>query len=527
MIGANSQASFVLIVILLHAFFMRFYKIHDLLFWGMDQEYEAFLVKNILTGKHLPLIGVNASDTGLYLGPAFIYFASIPFAIFGGNPLGWAITASLLGVITTYIVFRIGKRIFSQVTGLISALLYAGSLLVSFYDRQFWNPVFVSLLSLFIGYLLYEILVGKTGKLLLLAISFGLALHSHLSLLIFTPLIIAVIWKKRKLISGKVAIYSFFVFVLTLLPVIIFDLRHDFTNTRALIQLILNYGSDVNNGSSLISRIVLFISTLGRYFFPSLSSDWLVESGQCKELIAYRKENLVTGLNLIVGVLSMIWLSRKKLINRNQIHGALKITNIRGEKLLLSIFLITLVFVLIYTREIFEYYFLYFFPWLAILSGYALHRLMLYKNWKIFVKSLLIVFIFINILALLTSSNSFSYKDKINALNYAGKYLKNTNYSLEALGECPRFGGYRYLSEYVIGRPVNSYMDSYFSWLYLESLSPVKSDKILLLSLIDTRMPRDKISHWEEIKLNYLNVNEVIDYKKFGDIAVYLLSTKK
>src|SRR3989338_1063879 len=117
----TSEASLVLIIILVLAFFMRFYKIHEFLFWGMDQEYEAFLVKNILTGKHFPLIGVNASDTGLYLGPIFIYFAAIPYFIFQGNPLGGAVTASSLGVITTFALYKLGKVWFSEKEGLLAS----------------------------------------------------------------------------------------------------------------------------------------------------------------------------------------------------------------------------------------------------------------------------------------------------------------------------------------------------------------------------------------------------------------------
>jgi len=57
-----NRTSLILFIILLLAFFFRFYKLTEWFSFGMDQEYEAFLVKNIVEGNHIPLIGVNAGE---------------------------------------------------------------------------------------------------------------------------------------------------------------------------------------------------------------------------------------------------------------------------------------------------------------------------------------------------------------------------------------------------------------------------------------------------------------------------------
>ena len=395
-----SKPVILLIIILLLSIFFRFYKIHDFLFWGMDQEYEAFLAKNILSGKHFPLIGVNASDTGLYLGPAFIYFASILFAFFSGNPLGWAITASVLGIITTYVVYVVGKSMFHQKTGLFASFLYGVSWLTSFYDRQFWNPVFVPLLSLVLGVITYGILQGKVKKLLLFSLILGMGIQSHLSLLIFVPIIIFALWEKRKLINKKIILLSIIIFIATQLPLIFFDLRHDFTNLKAAVNLLSsNHSNSVTNSSTIFSRNILYISSLGRFIVPPINSDWLVESGQCLELIGYRKDRLLAG-SLILSLLTVLLFIKKNKIKKSLFQN-------KGYQLLGVIYIVTFIFIQMYHRQLFEYYLLYFFPWLAICFGFIASYYWEKENFRKLIITLVIILAFVNIIALLTSRYNF------------------------------------------------------------------------------------------------------------------------
>lgn len=510
-----NKSTLFLIIILLLAFFFRFYRLSDFLMFGMDQEYEAFLVKNILTGKHFPLIGVNASDTGLYLGPAFIYIASIPFAVFSGNPLGWAVTALFFGVITTFAVYLAGKRIFNAGAGFFASFFYGVSWLFSFYDRQFWNPVLVPLLSLILGTLIYKILQGKIRQLLLFSLVMGLGIQSHLSLLIFVPIIFYALWIKRALLNKKIILYSLLIFMVTQSPVIAFDLRHDFTNLRAAAKLISFGSSNTNvNNSSILGRNMLFVSTIGRFFLPPINSDWLVESGQCAELIGFRKERVLSG-SLLLAILAIILFIKKNRIKKSIYQN-------KGHFLLLLIFTATAVFIQIYPRQIFEYYFLFFFPWLAIGIGLSVNYYWEVGNYRRHIVVLITVIALLNFTALLTSRYSFSYREKVKALEFIRENLKGKPYSLEAIGGCQRFGGYRYLAEYFVGRPLSSYMDSYFDWIYKNS-DKSKSNITVLLSLIDTRNSQTLLENLMEDKLKILGTSSTIAKYKSGRIDVYIL----
>lgn len=519
-----SYASFVLGLILLLSFFFRFYNFHHLLFFGMDQEYEAFLAKNILSGQHFPLIGVNASDTGLYLGPAFIYFATIPFALFGGNPIGWGITASLLGVITTFLIYRIGKSLFSNRIGLLSSFFYAASFLVSYYDRNFWNPSPVAFLSIVMGYLIIKFSEKIPKYMPLLFFVFSLGIQCHLSLVLFLPFILFIVWRERKRIKLKTLLLSLGIFTLLHVPLIFFELRHNFINSRALIHLATSV-SDTQSLFTIGERGTILVASVARFLWIPASSDMFVSTGQCTELPSSIRnpppEIILTGLIILAIFLRTFFGIRmddkKKSQYKNEYFSYVFIYRL---------LLITLFIVVFFSRALHEYYFLYFFPYLSLIFAIVLDHLLKNKNSRLIGFFILFIFLLHNLISLFTSYSSYSYPDKIDALNFAKKFIGKNSYSLEALGECPRFGGYRYLSEYVVGTPNSSYMDGYFSWLYPQSIKKEIPKYTVLFSLIDPRSDKQILTWWQEKKYQYLARYTIAAQKQFNSIQLLILTPR-
>jgi 4-amino-4-deoxy-L-arabinose transferase-like glycosyltransferase len=511
----------ILLLILFFATLFRFYNLPNWISFGMDQEYVALIVKNIVTGMHFPLIGVNASDTGLYLGPVFIYFSVIPFFISSGSPLAWAFTASFIGLLTTYLVYKLGSKMFTKRIGLFGAFFYGLSFLVSFYDRQFWNPMPIPLLSLFIGYLLYSILNNKTKPVLYLAFVYGIAVQCHLSVLIFAPLIFWIILKKRKQLGKKNIIISFLIFILLQSPLLIFEFRHNFINIHALINIITAYGGKIA-GSQLSERALLYLSTLGRFFWLRASPDLFVESGQSKELLTFRKDAYPEGIILVLFLFFIFirWFMGKK--RKDIIDGNNRNSRI-SAKLILSIYFLTIIYLLFYNRSVFEYYLLYLFPWIALTLGWSLNFLWQKKWGGNLVGTIMVIFMTLNLVTLFTATYSYSYKEKKEAINWVKDNIGNDAYILESLGESPRFGGYRYLFGKYAGLPEKSYMDGYFGWLYKDSIHNLSKSKTVLLSLIDSRNSEDRQSLWQEQKIKMLSENRVEAKKTFGRIQVYIL----
>lgn len=506
----KSNKIFIFIFIL--AIFFRFYQLQERINFGMDQENEIFIVRNIVQGKHFPLIGLSIADTGIYRGPLFLYVSVIPYILFNGNPLGGAILSSLLGVITTVAIFFIGKRMFSKKVATIASLIYACSLLISFYERQFWNPSFIPLLSIIIGYFSFKAISKKSKtSFFLMIMIFGFALHAHATILIFLPLIAYTVYKMRKNLSIKHILYSFFILLVTQVPIILFDLRHDFLNTKALFYLL--SGSNISvYTTTLIERLSLFLSMLGRIFWLPNKTDLFLESGQCRSLTHLRYENVLLGIILFIS--STIMFTKKIILSKTK--------SLLSLQILLVIFLSSLIYIIFFSRNIFEYYYLYFFPWIVIVFGLILDELLYKKYGYIVVIFVVGLIILLNLSSLFSSYNSYPYLEKVSAISYAKDYIERENFNLEALGDCPKYGGYRYLFEYFGKKPGSSYMDLHFSWLYGEG-KKIIYPKTVTFSTIDEREgDRAKIWKEEEEKLQ----KNVIAKKQFGNIRVYVTNNE-
>ncbi len=491
--------------IVLIGVFFRFYAIHDWLIFGMDQEYQTLISESITSGRNVPLIGVNASDTGLYLGPWFSYGAAAIHWVSAGNPLGGAIVSSLMGLAVVILIYALGTRLLGRQAALMAALLYSSSFLVAFYDRQFWNPTPVPLVSLLLGFLLTRLHDGKIKILPWIFLLLGLTFSIHLSLLIFFPLTGYIIWQIRKKIPRRQILLSLLFFTISIAPQAIFEISHDFLQTRALLSL----ASGQQDASAVVliqSRVSLLWDMLGRFVWLPGYVDWFTLSGQCRELLSAHP-SFFPGSILMVGACAVFFfLKKSSLVIRYLLAAAV-------------------VFVLLYSRQIFEYYFLFLFPWLALVVGVHLDWLATRNGWgKIVVSIVMILFFFANTVSILRSSYSYPYRDKMNALAFAKEFVRSREYGLEAFGECPRFGGWRYLYAWYIGYPpVHSYMDSYFSWLYPQRELESAPEVTVMLSMIDDRMEQKNIADWKEKERQFLVPFTMVAQSEFGRIRVYIL----
>lgn len=503
--------------ILLLAVLFRFYKLPDFFPFGMDQEYEVYLVRNIVSLKHFPAIGVNASDTGLYLGPFFIYLSVIPFILFSGNPLGFAVTASGLGLLTTWALYYFSNRIFGVTTALFAAFFYAVSFLAGFYDRNFWNPSFVPLLSLLLGFFIFRLVNGHKKALLYLGLIFGFSFHVHLSLLVFFPLIVYAVIKKFRILSKKIIIWSIIIFIFMISPLILFDVRHDFLNSRA-IKYNLNKLFNHDSQAPVIDNGRVFVNFLGRFFWIPPAPDIFVEKGLCSQLSGYQKHAYPEIIGMICLLLLYFLFIKRKF--KHPLESSFSV-------IIVNLFLLSLVIILFYPGKINEYYFLFLLPYLALILGITSASLFLDNHFRPLSFFIILLFSLGNFSTLFTAGNSYAHSQKMAVVDFAKKHVQNTRYSLEAMGDCPRFAGWRYFFDYKIGPPQSSYMDSYFSWLYEDKINMPPPEKIVLLSMIDPRSGADSVRLWQEEKLKYLNDYEILAQKQFDNVQVFILEVKQ
>lgn len=245
----------VLLGVLLLGAFLRLYKIDQYMTFLGDEGRDVLIVRRIFTEFHPPLIGPGTSVGNMYLGPLYYYMMALPLLISGFSPVGPAVMVALLGVVTIGFVWFVTRKWFGKIAGFTAAILYAISPTIITFSHSSWNPNIMPFFSLLSMYAIWKVWKeNELNWLIVLGFSFAFVLQSHYLGLFLLP-VIFVYWL-LKLINTKnkgilkifirKSILAFVAFIMLMSPLFIFDLRHNFLNTKALIKLIADRNSTVS-----------------------------------------------------------------------------------------------------------------------------------------------------------------------------------------------------------------------------------------------------------------------------------------
>lgn len=244
----------IAITFILIASFLRLYNLGGFITFLGDQGRDASIVRNIITFKHFPAIGAPSSVGQIYLGPFYYYLIAPWLLIFNFNPVGLGYGVALMsiaGIVASYWIIR---REFNDIIAITFLSIITFSFTLVNLSRFSWNPNLLPIFSFLTLYFFYLWVIHKKalyaalfGSLLALTVQ----LH-HLALLLFGPITIMFIYdlyrapEKKKFLFQLIPTMGGFLFFSS--PLIIFDLRHDFLNTKSFIKLF-SSGSVVSEGS--------------------------------------------------------------------------------------------------------------------------------------------------------------------------------------------------------------------------------------------------------------------------------------
>ncbi len=258
-------------VLILIAAFLRFYKIEGFMTFLGDQGRDAIIVKRILTFEHFPSIGAPSSVGQIYLGP-FYYYLITPFLLLTNfNPVGLGMGVALLSLIGIVHAWFVLHKKYGMITSIPFLSFMVFSFVLIELSRFSWNPnllPFFTFLMLYFFYkwlqdnkIIYAVLFGAFT-------SFSIQLH-YLSILSFIPVAAVYIYyifnlkKKTQLLKQTAASFSSFLFFSS--PLILFDLRHNFLNTKNFIALFTE--GKVSSDTGYISK---FLGTTQAFFNHAL-----------------------------------------------------------------------------------------------------------------------------------------------------------------------------------------------------------------------------------------------------------------
>lgn len=171
-----------LLAILLLAFFLHFFRLEYPNAYVFDEVYHGFTAKEYLKGSKeawewwtTPPPGVAFEWTHPPLAKEMM--TASMFLVSSTDAWGWRVPGAILGVISIFLIYKIGEKIFNKNTGLIAALLFSLDGLNFVQSRTGMNDIYVVTFSL------ASILFLLNKRFFLSALFVGLAFASKWSAL--------------------------------------------------------------------------------------------------------------------------------------------------------------------------------------------------------------------------------------------------------------------------------------------------------------------------------------------------------
>ena len=235
----NIRNNPTILLITILSFFFNFFKLSYLMPFIGDQGWFYLSARDMLLTGKIPLVGITSSHTWLHQGPLWTYVLALLFKVSDFNPLFPGYVTAGVGVLTVFLMYFIGKVVFSKNVGLLAAFLYSMSPLVILEARMPYHTSFIPLITLLYFYSLFKWITGNRlgfiAGFFLLAVLYNLELAT---VVLAGPLLLLVgigVYKKtfwfKNILNKRTLLPALACFFLPLLPVILYDTHHGYPQT--------------------------------------------------------------------------------------------------------------------------------------------------------------------------------------------------------------------------------------------------------------------------------------------------------
>lgn len=230
-----NKVTLLILAIFLIAVFLRFARIEENLLFSGEKGDNYLAIKSTVLTRQLPLLGPPTSHPWLYFGPLY-YWLMIPVMIvFNFNPIAGTYLGIVAGSLVIILNFSLIRKIFSQNTALFSSFLIGVSPLWIGFSRSARFYFLAAILFYPLLWALDKIWQDKMQFLFWVGLVFGVMLNFHLTPIILVPIILMILWQKKKSLRTKDLWLGFFGFLIPNLPFLIYDLIHGFRMTTKLL----------------------------------------------------------------------------------------------------------------------------------------------------------------------------------------------------------------------------------------------------------------------------------------------------
>ncbi len=219
---------------------LRLYNLSQRIIFDWDQEQFSTQIKQIVINHKLTLLGPRATnDSGFFLGPYFTYLL-IPFYLLTNlHPSALIYFIVIYNLLFFGSAFLIIGKLFGKLQALTFLILWSIISILVAYDTIPWWPILIPLGVVLIWLALYKIFIqkNKLANYILLGLLLGLFsnIHSQFAFLILFSVFFFISNRRTiKLTLAKIA-SLLGAFIITFLPLALFDLRHNWLNSKLFI----------------------------------------------------------------------------------------------------------------------------------------------------------------------------------------------------------------------------------------------------------------------------------------------------
>lgn len=350
------------------AAFLRFYNLEDSVQFLGDQGRDALVVSKIFRQSDPVFIGPVTSVGNMYLGPFYYYFM-LPFLwLTYPSPMGPVYAVAFIGVLTVFLVYKLGKEIVGEKAALIAMTLFAFSSAAVAQARFSWNPNLAPFFSIVMVWAVYRAYKQSAWYWILVALCSALLVQLHYVTLLAVAAAGSIALLQALNVFGKkstdlkvkrtfvlATVVSLAVVALTVVPLVLFDSKHGWLNYQAFLKM---FQSEDN---------FTHISQSGR-----LVTALFEMHGRSMHIMAETIIGKQRGLNTLFVIL-LAWLSIRLLLQKK------KRTLVFGQTLILWFVFVGIVGTAFYQHTVFDHYIAYLFPLSSLMLGFLAVKLLKFR----------------------------------------------------------------------------------------------------------------------------------------------------